>query len=192
MFGSGSDRGFGDLVEDHPFDRDVGLEGFQQMPGDGFALAVFIGGEQELVGVLEQALELGDLLPLVAVHDEQRLEVVVHVDAEPGPRLAPVLGRDLGRAVRHVADVADAGLDHVALAQVAGDGPGLGWGLDDDQLGAVAVTGHGPGAGGSGLAAAPAAFGRAGPGGRTRLRLRRVCPCWHALPVLASAPWPSG
>ena len=134
------DRLRSDLVEDHPAGRHLGLELLEQVPGDGLALAVFIGGEQELVGVLEQALELGDLLPLVAVHDEQWLEVVVHVDAEPGPRLAPVLGRDLGRAVRHVADVADAGLDHVALAEVPGDGAGLRRGLDDDQLGTAAVT----------------------------------------------------
>ena len=144
------DRLRGDLVEDHPAGRHLGLELLEQVPGDGLALAVLISGEQEFVGVLEQALELGDLLPLVAVHDVQRLEVVVYVDAEPGPRLAAVLGRDLGRAVGHVADVADAGLDHVALAEVAGDGPGLGRGLDDDQLGAMAVTRRGPGPGGPG------------------------------------------
>ena len=147
------DRLRGDLVEDHPAGRHLGLELLEQVPGDGLALAVLISGEQELVGVLEQALELGHLLALVAVHDEQRLEVVVHVDAEPGPRLAAVLVRDLGRAVRHVADVADAGLDHVALAEVPGDGPGLGRGLDDDQLGAMTVTGRGLGPGGPGLAA---------------------------------------
>ena len=83
------------------------------------------------------------------------LEVVVYVDAEPGPRLALVLGRDLGRAVGHVADVADAGLDHVALAEVPGDGPGLGRGLDDDQLGTMAVTRRG---------LAPGGLGTPGPG----------------------------
>ena len=175
------DRLRGDLVEDHPAVRHLGLEFLQQVPGDGLALAVFIGGEQEFVGVLEQALELGDLLALVAVHDEQRLEVVVDVDAEPGPRLAPVLGRDLGRAVRHVADVADAGLDHVALAEVPGDGPRLGRGLDDDQLGTAPVRGRGLTPCGRG------ALAPGGLGGRSRPCLRRVCPCWHALPVLASA-----
>ncbi len=181
------DRFRGDLVEDHPAGGHGGLELLEQMPGDGLALAVFVRREEELVGVLEQALELGDLLPLVAVHDEKRLEVVIYVDAEPGPGLAPVLGRDLGRAVGHVADVADAGLDHIALAEVPRDGPGLGRGLDDDQLGAMTVTRRGPGLGGSGVAA-PAALGLGGLGGRSRLRLRRVCPCWHALPVLAFAP----
>ena len=180
------DRLRGDLVEDHPAVRHLGLELLEQVPGDGLALAVFISGEQEFVGVLEQALELGDLLPLVAVHDVERLEVVVHVDAEPGPRLAPVLGRDLGGAVGHVADVADAGLDHVALAEVPGDGPGLGRGLDDDQLGAMAVT-----AAALALAVPPCCSRRSWPSRPwrcCRLRLRRVCPCWHALPVLASAP----
>jgi hypothetical protein len=55
----GLDRVLGDLVEDHPLDRDLGLERLEQVPGDGLALAVLIGGEEELVGVLEQVLELG-------------------------------------------------------------------------------------------------------------------------------------
>ena len=178
------DRLRGDLVEDHPAGGHLGLELLEQVPGDGLALAVLIRREQELVGVLEQALELGDLLTLVAVHDIKGLEVVVYVDAEPGPRLTTVLFRDLGRAVGHVADVADAGLDHVALAEVTGDGPGLGRGFDDDQLGAMAVSSRGLAPGRLGV---PAALGPSGPGGGCRLRLRRVCPCWHSLPVLASA-----
>ena len=77
---------------------------------------------------------------LSAGHDVERLEVVVDVDAEPGPRLRPELLRDFRRLVRHVADVADARLDDVPLAEVAGDGPGLGRGLDDHQPGAVTVA----------------------------------------------------
>jgi hypothetical protein len=57
----------GDLVEDHPADRDLRVERLEQVPGDGLALAVLIGGEEELVRVLEQRLELGDLLLLVAL-----------------------------------------------------------------------------------------------------------------------------
>ena len=140
------DRLGGDLVEDHPGDRDPGLELLEQVPGDGLALAVLVSGQVELVGVLEQRLELGDLGLLVAGDDVERLEVVVDVDAEPGPRLGPVLLRDLRRLGGHVADVADARLDHVALAEVAGDGPGLGRGLHDHQPGAMTVPGGtGPG-----------------------------------------------
>ena len=131
-------------MEDHPAVRNLGLEFLEQVPGDCLALAVLISGEQEFVGVLEQALELGYLLALVAVHDVERLEVVVHVDAEPGPRLAAVLGRDLRGAVGHVADVADAGLDHVSLAEVPGDRPGLRRRLDNDELGAMAAVGRWP------------------------------------------------
>ena len=50
----GLDRRLGDLVEDHPLDRHLGLERLDQVPGDGLALAVLIRGEQELVDVLEQ------------------------------------------------------------------------------------------------------------------------------------------
>ena len=39
------DRRLGDLVEDHPLDRDLGLERLDQVPGDRLALAVLICGE---------------------------------------------------------------------------------------------------------------------------------------------------
>src|SRR5699024_10360079 len=51
------DRLPGDLVEDHPPDRDLRLERLEEVPGDGLALSVLIGGEVEGVDVLEQAPE---------------------------------------------------------------------------------------------------------------------------------------
>ena len=137
------DRLGGDLVEDHPLGGHLGLELFLQVPGDGLALAVLVSGEVELVGVLEQRLELGDLLLLVAGHDVQGLEVVVHVDTEARPGLRPVLLGYFRGLVGHVANVADARFDHIALAQVTSDGPGLRGGLDDDEPGAAAVTANG-------------------------------------------------
>ena len=56
------DRLRGDLVEDHPARRDLGLELLQQVPGDRLALTVLIGGEQQFVGVGQQVLELAHLL----------------------------------------------------------------------------------------------------------------------------------
>ena len=85
----------GDLVEHHPLDRHLGLEHLEQVPGDGLALAVLIGGEEELVGVLEEPLELGDLLLLVGVDDVVGLEAVVDVDAEPAERALLDLGGHL-------------------------------------------------------------------------------------------------
>ena len=111
----------GDLVEDHPAHRDRGLQRVDQVPGDGLALAVLICREVDLAGVLHQLLEPADLLPAVGADDVERLEGVVDVDAEPRPRLALVLGRDVGGVARQVADVPDAGLDDVAAAEVAGD-----------------------------------------------------------------------
>jgi hypothetical protein len=97
------------------------------VPGDRLALTVLIGGEQQFVGVGQQVLELAHLLLLVGRHHIKGLETVVDVHAEPGPGLLAVLGRYLGRLVGHVADVTDARLDHVSLAQVPGDGARLGW-----------------------------------------------------------------
>ena len=132
----GQDRGLGDLVEDHPVDRQAlrRLELVEEVPGDGLALAVLIGGEVEGVGVLDQLLQLGDVALLVARHDVVGLEPVVDVDREPAPRLVLDLGRGVRGVVRQVADVTDRGLDDVALAEVPADGAGLGRGLDDDEL----------------------------------------------------------
>ena len=92
------DRLAGDLVEDHPADRDLGLEHLEQVPGDGLALAVLVGREEELVRVLERPLELGDLLLLVGVDDVVGLEVVVHVDGELAEAALLLRGRQLARA----------------------------------------------------------------------------------------------
>ena len=129
------DRRLGDLVEDHPVHRDaLRLQLVEQVPGDRLALAVLVGGEVELVGVLEQALELGDVALLVARHDVVRREAVVDVDREPAPRLVLDAGRGVGGGVGQVADVADRGLDHVVAAQVAADRPRFRGRLDDHQL----------------------------------------------------------
>ena len=125
-----------DLVEDHPADRDLRAQRLDQVPGDGLALAVLVRREVELVGVLDQRLELADLLLAVGADDVERFEVVLGVDAEPRPRLALVLGRDVGGVARQVADVADRGLDDVTRSEVTADRLGLGRRLDDHQLGA--------------------------------------------------------
>ena len=119
-------------MEDHPLDGNLRLEHLVQVPGDRLALAVFVGREQELVGVLEERLQLGDLLLLVRVDDVERAEVVLDVDAEPRPLLLLVLSRDVRGALRKVADVADGGLDDEVRTEVSRDGPGLRRGLDDD------------------------------------------------------------
>ena len=133
VLGGLADGVAGDLVEDHPADRDLGLQDLEQVPGDRLALAVLVRREQQLVRVLEQALELGDLAALVGVDDVERLEALLDVHAEPGPGLALLVGRDVRGAGGQVADVADAGLDVIARAEVALDRLGLGGALDDDK-----------------------------------------------------------
>ena len=66
-----------------------GLQRLDQVPRDGLALAVLIRREVELVGVLDQRLELADLLLAVGADDVERLEVVVDVDAEAAPTARP-------------------------------------------------------------------------------------------------------
>ena len=114
VLGGLEDRRLGDLVEDHPLHGDVlRLELVEEVPGDRLALAVLVGGEEELVGVLEQVLELADLGLLPLGHDVVGLEAVLDVDRQPAPRLVLDLRRGVGGALREVPDVADRGLDDV-------------------------------------------------------------------------------
>ena len=82
------------------------------MPRDGFAFAVFIGGEQELVRPLQRALELGDgLLPAIAL-DVIGVEVVVDVDRVLAVRLLLVrrdalLVREIADCLLYTSDAAD-------------------------------------------------------------------------------------
>jgi hypothetical protein len=110
----------------HPLDRHLRLELVEEVPRDGLTLAVLVGGEVELVGVLEQALELGDVGLLVAGDDVVRLEAVVDVDGHPPPRLVLDLRRGVGGPLGQVADVSDGRLHDEVPAQVARDGAGLG------------------------------------------------------------------
>ena len=99
------DRLGGDLVEDHPADGHGRAEHLDEVPGDRLALAVLVGGEQQLVGGLERVLQGSDL---GGVGDHvDGLEVVLRVDAERAAHLGvdDVL-RQLGRRVRQVPDVA--------------------------------------------------------------------------------------
>ncbi len=129
----GRDRLRGDLVEHHPLDRHLGFQFREQVPGDGFPLAVLVSCQIELVDILEQLLELADDRLLVGADDVERREIVLDIDAEPGPGLALELGGDFGRIGRQVADMAAAGLYDVAGSQKACEHGRLGRRLDDHQ-----------------------------------------------------------
>src|SRR5215472_2592280 len=111
------------------------------------------------------------------MHHIQGLEVVVHVHAEPRPRLLAVLDRDLGGLVGHVPDVADAGLHHVVPAQISSDRARFSGGLDDHQAMAAALPG-----GILPRGATPPSRRALGSGWSL---------CWHAPHLLAPVPLPS-
>ncbi len=57
------------------------------MPADAFPLAVFVGRQNQLGGILEGQLELGDDFALILRDDVDGLEVVFDIDAERRPGL---------------------------------------------------------------------------------------------------------
>src|SRR5438093_444707 len=133
LFERAGDRVLRDLVEDHATHRHLRPQDLEQVPGDRLALAVFVRRQQELVGLLQELLQLADLLLLVGIDDVERLEVVLDIDAEARPLLLLVFLRDVGGALGQVADVADARLDDEIVAEIALDRPCLGGRLDDHQ-----------------------------------------------------------
>ena len=82
-----------------------------RVPRDGFALAILVGGEDELVAVLQGALQIGDDLLFALRHDVLGGEVVVDIDGEP--------------RLRQVTDVTDARLHVVVGTEEARDGLAL-------------------------------------------------------------------
>ena len=118
------DRVLRDLVEDHALDGHLRLQHLHEMPGDRLAFAILVRREEELVGVRESLLQVGDDLLLSGIDDVVRLEAVVDVDAERTEPLPLRLGDVLG-PIGKVANVADTRPDGVAAAEVALDGSRL-------------------------------------------------------------------
>ena len=135
FFNSVADGRLGYLVEHHALDFHIGgrRKLFQQMPSDGLAFSVFVGGQIDPIHAARQLLEAVDVLALVFVDHIDGFEVVVHIYAEARPRLAFVAGRYFGCGLGQVADMTDGRLHDVVVAQVARDGAGLGRGFDDYQ-----------------------------------------------------------
>jgi hypothetical protein len=98
-------------VEDHASHRHLRAQLLEQVPRDRLALAVLVRGQQQLVCLLELALEVRNDPLLVGIDDVVRLEALVDRHAER-PVLRALLLRDLGGALGQIADVADARFDH--------------------------------------------------------------------------------
>ena len=81
-------------------ERALLLEHFEHVPGDGLALAVGVGGEDELVGLLHRLGDVGEALLRLGVDLPEHVEIGVRIDRA-------VLGRQ-------VADMAERGQDLVA------------------------------------------------------------------------------
>ena len=116
------DRVFGDFVEldpAHGLASQFGLKRLAQMPGDGLALAVGVGGKPDLPGIRRNHAQFFDGLALGHGHDIGRLEVMLEVDPKA--------------ALGQVANMTDRRAHRKLGAQELPDGLGLGGGFDDDQ-----------------------------------------------------------
>ena len=115
------DHLLGDLVEGHP----VGLvvrdaQHLLQVPGDGLALPVGVGGEEHFLALLGGFFQLVNELFLALDGLVVQFKAVLHVHAQ--------------LALGQVAHVAHGGLHLIARAQIFADGLGLRRRLDDHQI----------------------------------------------------------
>ena len=125
------DRLLGDGVEHHALDlvvleRALLLQHLQHVPGDGFALAIRVGREDQAVGALQG---LGDVIEpagRLGIDLPDHLEIGVGIDGA-------VLGRE-------VADMAERGQNLVGRAQILVDRLGLRRRLHNDDIHVVPVT----------------------------------------------------
>ena len=125
------DRLLGDGVEHHALDllvlqRALFLQHLQHVPGDGLALAIRVGGENQAVGVLQG---LGDV-----VEPAGRLGVDLPDHLEIG------VGIDGAVLRRQVADMAERGQNLVGRAQILVDRLGFRRRLHNDDIHVVPVT----------------------------------------------------
>ena len=102
-------RLFGDGVEHHALDRLrlerlLFLEHLQHVPGDRFAFAVRVGGEDELVGIFDGAGDIVQPLRRLGINLPEHAEIVVGID-----------GTALRRQIAHMAK---RGHHLVVLAQI--------------------------------------------------------------------------
>ena len=112
---------FGDLAEgDAVFRRSVQAQQIGQMPADGLALTVRVGGEEHFVALLGQALKLLDDFFLALDVDILGSVAVLDVNAK--------------LALGQVADVAHGGRHLISAAQVLADGLGFRRGFYDHEF----------------------------------------------------------
>ena len=119
------DGRLGDGVEHHTLDLGVlhgllAVKHLQHVPGDGFAFAVRVGGQDQGLGALERLGDVAQPLGRFGVHVPGHGKVLVGQDRT-------ILGRQ-------VAHVSVARQHRVIGAQVLIDGLGLGRALDDDDV----------------------------------------------------------
>ena len=125
------DRLLGNGVEDHAldlliFEGALFLHDFQDVPRDGFALAIGVGCQDQLVGTLERLGDLVETAGGLGIDLPDHLEIRVRIDRS-------VLGRE-------VADMTVRGQNLVAGAQIFVDRLGLGRRLDNDEVHLIPIT----------------------------------------------------
>ena len=120
-------------------DRHLRLEHLAKMPTDGLALAVFVRRQIEVLGLLQGGLQFLHLLGLLGRNDVDRLKSMIDVHAQVGPIFLLQLHRHFLGPIGQIADMTDAGLNHVAAAEKLADRAGFSWRFDNNQRRGVGI-----------------------------------------------------
>ena len=107
-------------------DRVLFLQHLEHVPGDRLALAVGVGGQDQLVGALDGAGDIVEALLRLGVDLPDHAEIVLGIDRA-------VLGRE-------VTDMAERGQHLVAGAKILVDRLGLGGRFDDNDIHEIPIS----------------------------------------------------
>ena len=118
-------------MKDHPrhllvADQVALAQQLEQVPGNGFAFAIGVSGQQQSVGLLQTFDDPIDVLGVALDH------VVAHGEV--------VLGIDRALLGHQIAHMTVRGQDLVVLAEILLDRPGLGRRFHDDEVAAHRLT----------------------------------------------------
>src|SRR5690606_29706254 len=133
VFVSLADGGACNFVEHHPLYRFLRRKYLDEVPGNAFPFAVFVGREVDFRGFLHLAFELVNYLCLALRRYVEGCEVIVDINSKSRPGQRLVFCRHIGSCLGEVPHVAHAGFHYKVYGEKFGYGTSLRGRLDNYQ-----------------------------------------------------------
>ena len=120
-------------MEHHASGRNLRIQYFKKVPGNGFSFAVFIGSEVEGVSLFQQLFEISNGYLAAFAFYVEGLKAIINVNTNAGPGFTLVLLGYLVSALREISNMAHRRFDNVVVAEDRTNGLRLRWRLHNDE-----------------------------------------------------------